>query len=97
MIGTGNLAETEGQQVNEIYELTIQSLRKSFDTLWQAIQDGKYNSRSVLADELLNMKDAFDDFDRHLTAQSSKWEVPRCDECHLPDPHHLGRCSKGNH
>ena len=30
---------------------------------------------------------------RHLASQSSEREVPRCSECHLPDPHHLEGCS----
>lgn len=57
--------------VDEIYTLTVLKLRKSFEILWQAVQDRKYNSRSILGDELLNMKDALDDLDRHLINQSS--------------------------
>lgn len=31
---------------------------------------------------------------RHLNHQSSGREVPRCEECHLPNPHHLEGCSR---
>ena len=44
----------------------IDTLRKSFNILWQAVQDGKINSRGIVGDELLNMKDAFDELDHHL-------------------------------
>ena len=60
--------------MDKIYKLTIQDLRKSFDVLWQAVQDRKYNSRSILGDELLNMKDSFDELDRHITTHAADTE-----------------------
>ena len=60
--------------MDKIYKLTIQDLRKSFDVLWQAVQDRKYNSRSILGDELLNMKDSFDELDRHITTHTADTE-----------------------
>ena len=53
--------------MNKIYEIALKDLRKSFDRLWDAVQSGQYGSRSLLGDELLNMKDAFDSAERHLT------------------------------
>lgn len=46
---------------NEKLRNAIRHLRKNFDCLWQAVQDGKFNSRSILGDQLLDMKDVFDD------------------------------------
>ena len=81
--------------MDKLEKLTIENLRKSFDILWQAVRDREYNSRSILGDELLNMKDVFDEYDRHLTSQCSGQETlvivnhppicTKCMKCHWPD------------
>ena len=52
--------------MKEILEIELKHLRASFDRLWSAVQKGQYDSRSILGDELLNMKAAFDTIDRHF-------------------------------
>ncbi|MFX0200513.1 MAG: hypothetical protein ACFFCW_30715 [Candidatus Hodarchaeota archaeon] len=63
--------------MDEKYQVAITELRKSFDRLWQAVQDGQFDSRSILGDELLNMKDVFNELDRRQPEDSA--DAKQCD------------------
>jgi len=49
-----------------IYEDTIVVLERSVDRLWQAVENGLYGSRSIVGDEVLNMRDALDDLRKSI-------------------------------
>ena len=54
------------------YQNTLRCIARSVRELWQAIADGRYSSRSLIGDEVLNIKEALQEAGIELPSKSRR-------------------------